>query len=1124
MEGPDPRELNRRIDAMLDAMGACRSVGGFRYRICTPGEDDRRYADPGFDDGDWAYTPDGVPVGRRQGTTWYRFAVTLPASRLGIPAAGDSFRLAHFFFAPVDIWVDGVLRFSERAWMDFKSPECTLDADARPGRRYVIAVTIHAGETCYWNGGLGMGLVSDRLEELEFSLRSFRDELAHAASFPQVADVLPAVRAGLLDALADPGDASRIGAAIRTGRALLQPMAAGAKSRTVHLVGHAHIDMNWFWSMEETQDVILRDFRTMARFLDEFPEFRFSQSQCAAYDIAERLDPALFGRIRGHVADGRWEPTASAWVEGDLNLSDGESIVRHILLSKRYLSDRFGFEPRIMWCPDTFGHPANLPQILRKAGIDRYFFLRCGPGTDQAPEDDDRRLREARHVPLFHWVGQDGSRVTAANLIYGCDIWTAGLVAQSERMKQGFGLDNALFVFGTGDHGGGPTRRDILRIRELAASPTVPTLRFSTTGEYFDAVEAEGGLDRIPIHRGELNAVFDGCYTTHGDIKRYNRLCENALRAAEALSAAAGPGPGDAARLESAWRATLFNQFHDILDGSGVPATYAYSAAIAEAALADLAALSDERLAVLAAAAAAGLPPDPTPGRTGFLVFNPAPCVRTACVALPWRGPGTPDARDAAGRRLRLQPLADPATEPALAPAPATPPDPADPGCGTWLVEIPDLPSLGYATVFLAPAGNAAPERAPEAAHVPVRDEGGHFRFETACFRVEVDKGSGQVDTLFDKRTGRFVVRRGTIGWRDRNGTLNQLSVHDEEPTHMSAWTIGRVERIRNLLAGADASVVEDGPIRRILRFVHTVDGSRIEQDLVFEDAGTRIDIRTRVDWNEYGDFDRPAPMLRVSCSPDVACADALYDIPFGTLARPGQDREQPTLRFVDLSDRSGAFGFALLNDGKHGHRVMGNVLELALVRSGWLPDPRSDVGRHAFTYALMPHPGGPFDGRVPEEAACLNLPPLVVPLPTLPAPPAVPATKAMAAGQDRLPPSASFAGILEGTACLSALKTAESGDGWILRLYDPTGLGGESRVWVDDPFGRIRPVRAEETDLLERPVGGSLPVGESRFRVALHPYEIRTFLLRNPDDRCDIRRADPAGTGTLPGSVRKEA
>jgi len=376
---------------------------------------------------------------------------------------------------------------------------------------------------------------------------------------------------------------------------MLKPMEARAKKKTVHLIGHAHIDMDWFWSIEETHDLVRRDFGTMTQIMEEIPDFTFSQSQCATYEMAEKLYPEIFEKMKKFIKSGNWDITASTWVEGDMNMSSGEAITRHLLYSKRYHKEKFGIEPKIIWCPDTFGHSGNVPQIARKAGIDYYFFMRCGRQRQALGDNMDLFAKYGSNKPVFWWEGIDGSRVMAYNMMYNSDMNTSSVLNITSMLEDKYGLDNSMYVYGTGDHGGGPTRRDIKRAKQIDSFPTAPKVKFSTTHAFFDSVVKEN-VPSITVEKGELNFVFDGCYTTHADIKKYNRKGENLLVSTEIL-ATIGSLYGseyDKSELEKCWKAILFNQFHDIFDGSGVKATYAYSSKIAEKALNSLKSISEK--------------------------------------------------------------------------------------------------------------------------------------------------------------------------------------------------------------------------------------------------------------------------------------------------------------------------------------------------------------------------------------------------------------------------------------------------------------------------------------------------------------------------------------------------
>ena len=248
-------------------------------------------------------------------------------------------------------------------------------------------------------------------------------------------------------------------ASVIAAREALAPFAEPAKAYTAHLVGHSHIDMNWLWPWRETMDVIERDFVAMNGLLERYPEFVFSQSQASVYRVVEDEQSALFGLVQARVAEGRWDVTASTWVEGDLNQAAGEAIARHFLHTRRYINDRFGVEPGICWEPDTFGHNAQMPQIMRKSGARYYYFCRAG-----------------KRYPMFTWEGLDGSRVLAVQDLRGYNgvVTPSDVVGSLLDFAVPYGLHRGIYLYGVGDHGGGATAYDIEAARTIDAAPFVP--------------------------------------------------------------------------------------------------------------------------------------------------------------------------------------------------------------------------------------------------------------------------------------------------------------------------------------------------------------------------------------------------------------------------------------------------------------------------------------------------------------------------------------------------------------------------------------------------------------------------------------------------------------------------
>ncbi|HEX3000645.1 MAG TPA: hypothetical protein VHR86_10485, partial [Armatimonadota bacterium] len=337
------------------------------------------------------------------------------------------------------------------------------------------------------------------------------------------------------------------------GRILNRGMAGipDLSGKTAFITGQAHIDMDWLWKHAETVNIAQDTFRQVAAFMDEFPDFKYIQSQAAVYKEVEKADPALFERIRGHVREGRWELGGGMWVEADTNLSGGESLARSFLLAQRYFLDRFGQSARSGWLPDNFGHTSQLPQLLRLAGVETFYTKRCA-------------LRDG----YFWWEAPDSSRV----FCYGNKFYNQAITTDITREFEDIvPKGNSMFIpFGVGDHGGGPTRKDIETAHQLNDTPRFPEMRFSTFQNMYDSFGGEKA--ELPVCRGEMQYIFEGCYTSVARVKEGNRRSETALYSGEFLSSLNRflGGEYPAADLHQAWETLLFNQFHDILPGSAI--------------------------------------------------------------------------------------------------------------------------------------------------------------------------------------------------------------------------------------------------------------------------------------------------------------------------------------------------------------------------------------------------------------------------------------------------------------------------------------------------------------------------------------------------------------------------
>ncbi len=335
---------------------------------------------------------------------------------------------------------------------------------------------------------------------------------------------------------------------------------ARASAHRVIATGHAHIDTAWLWPLRETIRKCTRTFASAVDLMDRYPEYRFSCSQAQQYAWIEERHPELFERIRARVADGRWLPVGGMWVEADMNLPSGESLVRQIVHGQRYFLDRFGVRSTEVWIPDVFGYPAGLPQVFVAGGMHRFVTQKLSW---------NKQNRFPHHT--FWWEGLDGSRVLTHFPpvdTYNAEITPAEVVGSSDRFVEHGWSDWSLMPFGHGDGGGGPTREMLERARRLADLDGSPRVEVGSPAEFFDHVEHEALLGApVPVWRGELYfETHRGTLTSQLRTKVGNRRCERLLHEVELWAATAGVDP----EVDGLWREVLTQQFHDILPGSSI--------------------------------------------------------------------------------------------------------------------------------------------------------------------------------------------------------------------------------------------------------------------------------------------------------------------------------------------------------------------------------------------------------------------------------------------------------------------------------------------------------------------------------------------------------------------------
>lgn len=357
------------------------------------------------------------------------------------------------------------------------------------------------------------------------------------------------------------GSATALGALVATPR--VASAAENQARKVLHIIGHSHIDAAWLWPWRDGEDAVLNTFRSAINRMHETAGFCYTHSSSAHYRWVERADPALFAEIRQRIREGRWEVVGGWPVEPDCNIPATESFVRHSLYGKQYCQRALGVDVKIGFNPDSFGHAAGLPTILKRAGYGYYVFMR--------PQEHEMKL-----PLLFWWEGPDGSRVLVSRIWHDYDS-DAGEIRSAASGAFATNFNHAAFFLGVGDHGGAVTKEQLRQVVELSKDPSLPELRFSTLRAFFTEIESAPAFASLPVIKGELQHHSRGCYSANGEEKYLNRRAERCLIQSETISLAANftagsAYPGD--EFSTAWWKVLFCQFHDMLAGTSLYSDY----------------------------------------------------------------------------------------------------------------------------------------------------------------------------------------------------------------------------------------------------------------------------------------------------------------------------------------------------------------------------------------------------------------------------------------------------------------------------------------------------------------------------------------------------------------------
>jgi hypothetical protein len=333
-------------------------------------------------------------------------------------------------------------------------------------------------------------------------------------------------------------------------------------------VSHTHWDREWYRTFQAFRARLVDAVDALLDLCAADPDYRFLlDGQTIAVEDYLAVRPQRAAELRAlvrsrRVAIGPW------YVQPDSLLPAGESHVRNLLEGRR-TGDELGGASRIGYTPDSFGHPAQLPQILAGFGLRAFVYWR-GHGDELA-----------ELPPEYDWQAPDGSAVLACHLRQG--YFNAASDARSDAGEIAAGIakralelatqtrSGAILLLNGIDHAPPEPRAGELAQR-VAQATGFPVQR-ALLEDFAAAVELAAAPR--PVHRGALIGaraapLLFGVWSTRSWIKLANRAAERELLGwAEpwaALAAVLG-APDERPALRSAWRDLLANHAHDSICG-----------------------------------------------------------------------------------------------------------------------------------------------------------------------------------------------------------------------------------------------------------------------------------------------------------------------------------------------------------------------------------------------------------------------------------------------------------------------------------------------------------------------------------------------------------------------------
>jgi alpha-mannosidase len=814
----------------------------------------------------------------------------------------------------------------------------------------------------------------------------------------------------------------------------------------------------WLWPWEEGLAEAISTFRVAADFIDEHPDFVFNHNEALLYEWVERNDPGLFARIRQQVKDGRWHIAGGAYLQPDMIAASGESMIRQFLIGKRYFAEKFGVEPRVAYNFDSFGHPQGMIQILSGCGCDAYVF--CRPTAGQRPLPiGSFRWRHASGAEIIarrsddHYLTQGNlRRWMMGTAIDGDgdepkdDARTGSWPAHYREAEGDF-----MYLWGIGNHGGGPSRNEYAQIPGMRAD--FPNVEFieSTPEAFFAHTLKARGRDNLPVVTGDFNMVMEGCYSSMLRVKQQHRRLENLAHLTEKICAIAwwqGRRDYPAKDLEVAWKDILFAEFHDILPGSCTQQVESDSLKLLGHAEEILRRKKVESMIAL-------LRDEPLTDRevTPFFIFNPHNWEVTREVEMEY-GTARQAGTDAIVRTLTCD------GKPVEAQFEKGDLNLDNPSWGEWrqkAVFRTTIPPLSYkrfgAEYRILPPEDVVRWKSPA---LPAGDL---LTVAGTAMQVTVNQRTGLIDSL--TVGGREQVRPGSFSPRIFDDLPNCWGAAKAWVQSQENFRLAAPAETARLLNSESINpdyaelippvrILEDGPIRMVVEALFVSGRTALTQRYKINKQSPVLHVELDVFWAERD------KMLKLGVAPSADLprlfAEKCYSIDDETDAVDRADRERTFQHFLRLTNDDNAHHLGIISHGTHGYHQQDGSTWLSVLRSpayacmGVPPEwqryrhrhiPHHEQGERQAMFTFVFGEPASADERLARLAYEANVGlEQIVYYPTR--------------RSDQPVCSTPFAYTNRDNVILGAMKKAEDGDALILRFWETAGRETDFTLTVD--------------------------------------------------------------------------